>query len=103
MEEGGLVMEVNMEDGLVDGGEEMSRLVNVVGWEGEIGGVGIMIECWKWEVIGGGVKCVEGKCMVKCMWLKEGEEVFIGDGGEVKEVGGGVMVMGFEEKGEGDR
>ena len=102
VEDGALVIDVNMDDGLLDAAQEMTTFLNLVASEPEIARVPIMIDSSKWEVIRAGLKCVQGKCIVNSISLKEGEEVFIAHAREVKQLGGAVIVMAFDEKGQAD-
>lgn len=102
VEDGALVIDVNMDDGLLDAAQEMTTFLNLVASEPEIACVPIMIDSSKWEVIRAGLKCVQGKCIVNSISLKEGEEVFIAHAREVKQLGAAVIVMAFDEKGQAD-
>lgn len=102
VEDGALVIDVNMDDGLLDAAQEMTTFLNLVASEPEIARVPIMIDSSKWEVIRAGLKCVQGKCIVNSISLKEGEEVFVAHAREVKQLGAAVIVMGFDEKGQAD-
>ena len=102
VEGGALVIDVNMDDGLLDAAQEMTTFLNLVASEPEIARVPIMIDSSKWEVIRAGLKCVQGKCIVNSISLKEGEEVFIAHAREVKQLGAAVIVMAFDEKGQAD-
>lgn len=102
VEDGALVIDVNMDDGLLDAAQEMTTFLNLVASEPEIARVPIMIDSSKWEVIRAGLKCVQGKCIVNSISLKEGEEVFIAHAREVKLLGAAVIVMAFDEKGQAD-
>lgn len=102
VEDGALVIDVNMDDGLLDAAQEMATFLNLVASEPEIARVPIMIDSSKWEVIRAGLKCVQGKCIVNSISLKEGEEVFIAHAREVKQLGAAVIVMAFDEKGQAD-
>ena len=102
VEDGALVIDVNMDDGLLDAAQEMTTFLNLVASEPEIARVPIMSDSSKWEVIRAGLKCVQGKCIVNSISLKEGEEVFIAHAREVKQLGAAVIVMAFDEKGQAD-
>ncbi len=102
VEDGALVIDVNMDDGLLDAAQEMTTFLNLVASEPEIARVPIMIDSSKWEVIRAGLKCVQGKCIVNSISLKEGEEVFVAHAREVKQLGAAVIVMAFDEKGQAD-
>ena len=102
VEDGALVIDVNMDDGLLDAAQEMTTFLNLVASEPEIARVPIMIDSSKWEVIRAGLKSVQGKCIVNSISLKEGEEVFMAHAREVKQLGAAVIVMAFDEKGQAD-
>lgn len=102
VEDGALVIDVNMDDGLLDAAQEMTTFLNLVASEPEIAHVPIMIDSSKWEVIRAGLKCVQGKCIVNSISLKEGEEVFMAHAREMKQLGAAVIVMAFDEKGQAD-
>lgn len=102
VEDGALILDVNMDDGLLDAAEEMTTFLNLVASEPDIARVPIMIDSSKWEVILAGLKCVQGKCVVNSISLKEGEEVFIEHARTVKRYGAAVIVMAFDEKGQAD-
>ncbi len=102
VEDGALILDVNMDDGLLDAAEEMTTFLNLVASEPDIARVPIMIDSSKWEVILAGLKCVQGKCVVNSISLKEGEELFIEHARAVKQYGAAVIVMAFDEKGQAD-
>lgn len=102
VEDGALILDVNMDDGLLDAAEEMTTFLNLVASEPDIARVPIMIDSSKWEVIVAGLKCVQGKCVVNSISLKEGEEFFIEHARTVKQYGAAVIVMAFDEKGQAD-
>jgi len=102
VEDGALILDVNMDDGLLDAAEEMTTFLNLVASEPDIARVPIMIDSSKWEVIVAGLKCVQGKCVVNSISLKEGEELFIEHARTVKQYGAAVIVMAFDEKGQAD-
>ena len=102
VEDGALVLDVNMDDGLLDAAEEMTTFLNLVASEPEISRVPVMIDSSKWEVILAGLKCLQGKCVVNSISLKEGEEVFIEHARAVKQYGAAVIVMAFDERGQAD-
>lgn len=77
VEDGALVIDVNMDDGLLDAREEMTTFLNLVMSEPDIARVPVMIDSSKWEVIEAGLKCLQGKSIVNSISLKEGEEIFI--------------------------
>ena len=102
VEDGALVIDVNMDDGLLDAAEEMTTFLNLIASEPDIARVPIMIDSSKWEVILAGLKCVQGKSIVNSISLKEGEETFIAHARAVKQYGAAVIVMAFDEKGQAD-
>ena len=100
VEDGALVIDVNMDDGLLDAGKEMVTFLNLVGSEPDICKVPIMIDSSKWEVIRAGLKCVQGKCIVNSISLKEGEELFLSHAREIRKLGAATVVMAFDEEGQ---
>ena len=102
VEDGALVIDVNMDDGLLDAREEMTTFLNLVMSEPDIARVPIMIDSSKWEVIEAGLKCLQGKSIVNSISLKEGEEIFIEHARLIKKLGAAVVVMAFDEKGQAD-
>ena len=91
-----------MDDGLLDAAAEMTTFLNLVASEPDIARVPVMIDSSKWDVILAGLKCMQGKCVVNSISLKEGEEVFIEHARMVKQYGAAVIVMVFDEKGQAD-
>lgn len=102
VEDGALVLDINMDDGLLDAREEMVNFLNLIASEPEIARVPVMIDSSKWEVIRAGLKCLQGKSIVNSISLKEGEEKFLAHAREVRELGAAVVVMAFDEKGQAD-
>lgn len=102
VEDGAQIIDVNMDDGLLDAAEEMTTFLNLVASEPDIARVPLMIDSSKWEVILAGLKCVQGKCIVNSISLKEGEEKFIEHARLIKQYGAAVIVMAFDEKGQAD-
>ena len=102
VEDGALVLDINMDDGLLDTKTEMTTFLNLLAAEPEISRVPIMIDSSKWEVIEAGLKCMQGKCIVNSISLKEGEDVFLAHAREVRRLGAAVVVMAFDEKGQAD-
>ena len=100
VEDGAQVIDINMDDGLLDAREEMSTFLNLVASEPEIARVPIMIDSSKWDVITAGLKCVQGKCIVNSISLKEGEDVFVSHARDVMRYGAAVVVMCFDEQGQ---
>lgn len=100
VDDGALVIDVNMDDGLLDARAEMQTFLNLVASEPDIARVPIMIDSSNWEVILAGLKCVQGKCIVNSISLKEGEETFLRHARDVKRFGAAVVVMCFDEQGQ---
>ena len=102
VEDGALVIDINMDDGLLDAAQEITTFLNLIASEPDIARVPIMIDSSKWDVILAGLKCVQGKGIVNSISLKEGEDAFIGHARTVKQYGAAVIVMAFDEKGQAD-
>ncbi|MBR4922500.1 MAG: methionine synthase [Bacteroidaceae bacterium] len=102
VEDGALVIDVNMDDGLLDAKEEMKTFLNLIMSEPEIARVPIMIDSSKWEVIESGLKCLQGKSIVNSISLKEGEEIFIERARMIQKLGAATVVMAFDEQGQAD-
>ena len=102
VEDGALVIDVNMDDGLLDAKEEMKTFLNLIMSEPEIARVPIMIDSSKWEVIEAGLKCLQGKSIVNSISLKEGEDVFVERARMIKRLGAAAVVMAFDEHGQAD-
>ncbi len=102
VEDGALVIDVNMDDGLLDARQEMTTFLNLVMSDPDIARVPIMIDSSKWEVIEAGLKCLQGKSIVNSISLKEGEDVFINRARLIKRLGAAVVVMAFDEQGQAD-
>ena len=102
VEDGALVIDVNMDDGLLDAKEEMKTFLNLIMSEPEIARVPVMIDSSKWEVIEAGLKCLQGKSIVNSISLKEGEEVFVERARMIKRLGAATVVMAFDEEGQAD-
>lgn len=102
VEDEALVIDVNMDDGLLDAQEEMKTFLNLIMSEPEIARVPVMIDSSKWEVIEAGLKCLQGKSVVNSISLKEGEEKFIEHARLIKQLGAATVVMAFDEKGQAD-
>ncbi|MDY0781626.1 methionine synthase [Tenacibaculum sp. IB213877] len=99
---GAQIIDINMDDGLIDGKEAMVRFLNLVASEPDIARVPIMIDSSKWEIIEAGLQVVQGKCVVNSISLKEGEEKFIWEATQIKRYGAAVIVMAFDEIGQAD-
>ena len=102
VEDGALVIDVNMDDGLLDAQEEMKTFLNLIMSDPDIALVPIMIDSSKWEVIEAGLKCLQGKSIVNSISLKEGEEKFVERARMIKKLGAAVVVMAFDEQGQAD-
>ena len=100
VEDGALVIDINMDDGLLDARQEMTHFLNLIAAEPDIARVPVMIDSSKWEVITAGLQCVQGKCIVNSISLKEGEEVFLSHARDVLRYGAAVVVMCFDEQGQ---
>ena len=98
--DGALVIDVNMDDGLLDAKQEMVTFLNMIAAEPDIAKVPVMIDSSDWEVIVAGLKCVQGKSIVNSISLKEGEEKFLEHARDVKRYGAAVVVMCFDEQGQ---
>lgn len=98
--DGAQVIDINMDDGLLDAHEEMTTFLNLVASEPDVSRVPIMIDSSKWDVITAGLKCVQGKCIVNSISLKEGEDVFVSHARDVMRYGAAVVVMCFDEQGQ---
>ena len=98
--DGALVLDVNMDDGLLDARAEMVRFLHMISTEPDIIKVPVMIDSSDWDVIVSGLKCLQGKSIVNSISLKEGEEVFLQHARDVKRFGAAVVVMCFDEQGQ---
>ena len=102
VESGAQILDVNMDDGLIDGKYAMIKFLNLIQSEPDIAKIPIMIDSSKWEIILAGLKCVQGKCIVNSISLKDGESSFIDKALTIKKFGAAVVVMAFDEKGQAD-
>ncbi len=102
VENGAQIIDINMDDGLIDGKEAMVKFLNLVIAEPDISRVPIMIDSSKWEIIEAGLQVVQGKCVVNSISLKEGEAEFIHHAKLIKRYGAAVIVMAFDETGQAD-
>ena len=102
VEGGAQIIDVNMDDGLIDGKEVMVKFLNLIVAEPDIARVPIMIDSSKWEIIEAGLQVVQGKCVVNSISLKEGEEEFIKHAKLIRRYGAAVIVMAFDEVGQAD-
>ncbi len=99
---GAQIIDINMDDGLIDGKESMVRFLNLIAAEPDICRVPVMIDSSKWEIIEAGLQVVQGKCVVNSISLKEGEEKFIWEATQIKRYGAAVIIMAFDEVGQAD-
>ena len=97
---GAQAIDVNMDDGMLDGKESMVHFLNLIASDPDISRVPIMVDSSKWEIIEEGLKCVQGKGIVNSISLKEGEDVFINHAKIILRYGAAVVVMAFDEKGQ---
>ena len=102
VEGGAQIIDINMDDGLIDGKEAMVRYLNLLMAEPDIARVPIMIDSSKWEIIEAGLQVVQGKCVVNSISLKEGKDKFVKDAKLIKRYGAAVIVMAFDEVGQAD-
>lgn len=98
--DGALVLDINMDDGLLDARHEMTHFLRLIASEPDICRVPMMIDSSDWSVVSAGLKCVQGKCIVNSISLKEGEDVFLAHAREIKRMGAAVVVMAFDEEGQ---
>ena len=99
---GAQIIDINFDDGLIDGKQAMIRFLNLIAAEPDICRVPIMIDSSKWEIIEAGLQVVQGKCVVNSISLKEGEDKFIWEAKQIKRYGAAVIVMAFDEVGQAD-
>src|SRR5258707_14471437 len=102
VENGAQVLDVNMDDALLDGVQAMTTFLNFLQAEPDIAKIPIMIDSSKFGIIEAGLKCVQGKCIVNSISMKEGEEKFIHQAEICRMYGASVVVMAFDEKGQAD-
>jgi 5-methyltetrahydrofolate--homocysteine methyltransferase len=102
VEGGAQIIDVNMDEGMIDGKEAMVKFLNLIASEPDIARVPIMIDSSKWEIIEAGLKCIQGKGVVNSISLKEGEANFIYQAKTIKRYGAAVIVMAFDENGQAD-
>ena len=99
---GAQIIDVNMDEGMIDGKEAMVTFLNLIAAEPDIARVPVMIDSSKWEIIEAGLKCIQGKGIVNSISLKEGETAFVSQAKTVKSYGAAVIVMAFDENGQAD-
>jgi len=100
--DGAQILDINMDDALLDAKEEMVTFLNYLSSEPEVAKVPFMIDSSKWEVIEAGLKCMQGRGIVNSISLKEGEDDFLAKAKKIRSYGAAVVVMAFDEKGQGD-
>ena len=99
---GAQIIDINMDEGMIDGKEAMIKFLNLIASEPDIARVPVMIDSSKWEIIEAGLKCIQGKGVVNSISLKEGEEEFKRQAKIIKRFGAAVIVMAFDEDGQAD-
>ena len=99
---GAQMIDVNMDEGMLDSRDAMTRFLNLIASEPDIARVPIMIDSSKWEVLEAGLKCIQGKPVVNSISLKEGEDVFLQQARLIRRYGAAVVVMAFDEQGQAD-
>jgi 5-methyltetrahydrofolate--homocysteine methyltransferase len=102
VEGGAQIIDVNMDEGMLDGVYAMTKFLNLIAAEPDIARVPVMIDSSKWEIIEAGLKVIQGKGVVNSISLKEGKEVFIHHAKLIKRYGAAVIVMAFDEEGQAD-
>jgi len=102
VDNGAQLIDVNMDEGMLDGPAAMTRFLDLVATEPDIARVPLVIDSSKWEVIEAGLRCAQGKCVVNSISLKEGEEEFLRQAREVRRYGAAAIVMAFDEQGQAD-
>ena len=102
VEGGAQIIDINMDEGMLDGAYAMTKFLNLIAAEPDIARVPVMIDSSKWEIIEAGLKVVQGKAVVNSISLKEGEETFIHHAKLIKRYGAAVIVMAFDEVGQAD-
>jgi 5-methyltetrahydrofolate--homocysteine methyltransferase len=102
VEAGAQIIDVNMDEGMLDGAAAMTKFLNLVASEPDISRVPVMIDSSKWEVLEAGLRCVQGKCVVNSISLKEGPEKFKEQASLIRAYGASTIVMAFDEKGQAD-
>ena len=102
VEGGAQILDVNMDEGMIDGVKAMTTFLNLIQAEPDIARIPIMIDSSRWEIIEAGLQCIQGKGVVNSISLKEGEEVFLSQAKKILRYGAAVIVMAFDEKGQAD-
>lgn len=99
---GAQVLDINMDEGMIDGVFAMTRFLNLLASEPEIARIPFMVDSSKWEIIEAGLKCIQGKAIVNSISLKEGESDFIKKAQFIQKLGAAIVVMAFDETGQAD-
>ena len=99
---GAQILDINFDDGLIDGKASMIKFLNLIGSEPDISKIPIMVDSSKWEILKAGLQVVQGKCVVNSISLKEGKEEFVKHAKAIKRYGAAVIVMAFDEVGQAD-
>ncbi len=102
VENGAQIIDINMDEGMLDGRAAMTRFLNLTASEPDIARVPVMVDSSKWEILEAGLKCIQGKGIVNSISLKEGEEIFIEHAKKCRRYGAAVIVMAFDETGQAD-
>ncbi|WP_267405834.1 MULTISPECIES: methionine synthase [unclassified Chryseobacterium] len=102
VEGGAQILDVNFDDGLIDGKASMIKFLNLIASEPDIARIPIMVDSSKWEILEAGLQVAQGKCVVNSISLKEGEEEFIKHAKAIKRYGAAMIVMAFDEVGQAD-
>ena len=102
VENGAQIIDINMDEGMIDGVTSMTTFLNLIAAEPDIARVPVMVDSSKWEIIEAGLKCIQGKCIVNSISLKGGEEEFIQQARKIKRYGAATIIMAFDELGQAD-
>ena len=102
VEGGAQIIDINMDEGMIDGVESMTTFLNLIAAEPDIARVPVMIDSSKWEILEAGLKTIQGKGIVNSISLKEGEEVFLNQARKIKQYGAALIIMAFDEEGQAD-
>jgi len=102
VESGAQIIDVNMDDGLIDGVAAMTRFLQLMAGEPDISRVPVMIDSSKWSVLEAGLKCVQGKAVVNSISMKEGEAEFLEHARKVRDLGAAAVIMAFDEEGQAE-
>ncbi|MEN0058331.1 MAG: methionine synthase [Bdellovibrio sp.] len=100
VENGANVLDINFDEGMIDGAQAMTRFLNLLAAEPDVARVPVMVDSSKWEVLEAGLQCLQGKAIVNSISLKEGEEAFLKQARLIQRYGAAVVVMAFDEKGQ---